>query len=302
MMGKATRLKQQSAREKIAAQRAAEKRAERRRTVLLTGGSTIAVIAVVLVLVLVKILGGSSGSGGPVTGAALPASVAAEVTHVPPSTLASVGGGTIPAFTAANHIPPFHPGLGPPLTSNGHPEMLYIGAEFCPYCAATRWSMAIALSRFGTLSPLRGIRSSSTDTDPSTATLTFYKSTYKSNYLAFTPVEAETVTKTPLQKPTAAQQAVWNRYEPNPAQQGFPFIAFGNKWAIEGPLFDPAILGGAGKTWTQIAAALHDPKSAIAQAVDGEANEITAAICSMTGDNPASVCSASTIKTLQGSL
>ena len=35
------------------------------------------------------------------------------------------------------------------LTSNGKPEMLYIGAEFCPYCAASRWSMALALSRFG---------------------------------------------------------------------------------------------------------------------------------------------------------
>ena len=46
--------------------------------------------------------------------------------------------------------------------------MLYIGAEFCPYCAAMRWSMAVALSRFGTFTPLHGIHSSSTDVDPST--------------------------------------------------------------------------------------------------------------------------------------
>ena len=30
------------------------------------------------------------------------------------------------------------------------PEVLYMGAEYCPYCAAQRWSTIIALSRFGT--------------------------------------------------------------------------------------------------------------------------------------------------------
>ena len=43
------------------------------------------------------------------------------------------------------------------LTSNGKPEILYIGAEFCPYCAAERWAIAVALSRFGTLSPLHSL-------------------------------------------------------------------------------------------------------------------------------------------------
>ena len=36
---------------------------------------------------------------------------------------------------------------GASLTSDGKPQMLYIGAEFCPYCAAMRWSMAVALSK-----------------------------------------------------------------------------------------------------------------------------------------------------------
>ncbi len=94
------------------------------------------------------------------------------------------------------------------LTSNGKPEMLYIGAEFCPYCAAMRWSMAVALSRFGTLWPLRGIHSSPTDVFPNTATLTFYKSSYASKYLIFTPVENETVTQAPLQQTTAEQQKI----------------------------------------------------------------------------------------------
>jgi hypothetical protein len=37
--------------------------------------------------------------------------------------------------------------------------MLYIGAEYCPYCAAERWPLVMALSKFGTFSnlPQRGV-------------------------------------------------------------------------------------------------------------------------------------------------
>jgi hypothetical protein len=178
--------------------------------------------------------------------------------------------------------------------------MLYIGAEFCPYCAAMRWSMAIALSRFGTLTALHGIHSSSTDTDPNTPTLTFYKSGYHSPYLAFTPVENQTVSHATLQKPTAAQNAVWAKYEPNPQQRGYPFVAFSNKGALEGPLYDPGVL--AGKSWSQVAAALKNPSSPIAQGVNGAANYVTAAICKMTNNQPANVCTSPAVTAVQSGL
>ena len=41
-----------------------------------------------------------------------------------------------------------------------------MGAEFCPYCATERWSVVMALSKFGTFSHLVGTTSSSTDVDP----------------------------------------------------------------------------------------------------------------------------------------
>ena len=37
------------------------------------------------------------------------------------------------------------------LTSSGMPEMLYIGADYCPFCAITRWGMIVALMRFGNM-------------------------------------------------------------------------------------------------------------------------------------------------------
>jgi len=298
-MGKASRIKQQSAREKIAAQREAARKAERRNRMLITGGSTIVVLVIVLAFVLVKLSQGSpSTSAGSSTGTLLPASVASQVTGVPAATLDKVGRGAVPAFTQGKA--PFAPGSGPALTSGGKPEMLYIGAEYCPYCAAMRWPMAVALSRFGTLTPLHGIHSSSKDVYPSTATLTFYKSGYHSNYLAFTPVETTTVDKTPLQNPTQAQNAVWARYEPDPNTRGFPFVAFSNKQVMKGYFYNPTVLQG--KTWSQIAAALKDPTSPIAQSVNGAANYITGAICQMTNNQPASVCNSPAVTAVKSGL
>jgi hypothetical protein len=298
-MGKASRIKQQSAREKIAAQREAARKAERRNRVMITAGSTLVVLVIVAAFIVIKLTQGSpSSSGGSSTGTLLPASVSSQVTGVPADTLNRVGKGAVPAFTRGQQA--LTAGSGPALTSGGKPQMLYIGAEFCPYCAASRWSMAIALSRFGTLTPLRGIHSSPTDTDPNTATLTFYKTGYTSKYLDFAPVEVQTVSRGPLQNPTSAQNAVWAKYEPDPNTRGYPFIAFGNKFVLKGPIFDAAVLQG--KTWSQIAADLKDPTSPVAQSVDGAANYITGAICKMTNNQPSDVCSSPAVTAVQSGL
>ena len=56
-----------------------------------------------------------------------------------------------------------------------------------------------------------------------------------------------------------------------------------------------------GLTWAQIAADLHDPSSPVAKAVLGTANYMTAAICELTGDQPASACTVGTsLQALQG--
>jgi hypothetical protein len=290
-MSKATRIRQQNAREKIAAQRAAARRAEVRKRVLITAGSVVAVLAIVVAFIAVKAFNKPPSSS--TSASAQPASVTKNVTTVPASTLNSVGLGSIISYNPS----PISSVTGSALTSSGKPEMLYIGAEFCPYCAAERWAMAIALSRFGTFtSPLHYIHSSSTDTDPNTPTLTFYKTTYSSKYLVFTPVENETVSHALLQTPTAAQQTLWNKYNPN----AYPFIDFGNKYVIKNPSYDPGVL--AGLTWAQVAAALHDPSSKVAQNADGAANLITAAICKMTNGQPGSVCTQSGVVKASGSL
>ena len=296
-MSKATRLRQQSAREKIAAQRAAARRAEIRRRALWTGGAVVVVIAIVVAFVVIKVSSNnnssSSSSSTSTTGTVLPASVQKDITTVPASALNAVGIGSVPAYMSANegNSPPITPISNTALTSGGKPEMLYIGAEFCPYCGAERWAMAVALSRFGKFTtPLRGFHSSPTDTDPNTPTLTFYQAKYSSPYLVFTPVENETIDRGPLQNTTAAQQALWVKYDSSADGVGYPFIDFGNKYVLKLPTYDPGVL--AGMSWAQVAAALHVPSSAVAQGALGSAHLMTAAICKMTGGQPGNVCTA----------
>jgi thiol-disulfide isomerase/thioredoxin len=290
-MGKATRIRQQNAKEKIAAQRAAARRAEIRRRALWTGGSVVLVIAIVVAFVVIKLSSNNnspSTSSGGVTGTVLPASVQKNITSVPASTLDKIGIGSVLSYNSS----PLETISNTPLKSNGKPEMLFIGAEFCPYCAAERWAMAVALSRFGTFTtPLRGFHSSPTDSDPNTPTLTFYQAKYSSPYLAFTPVENEDINRNLLQNTTSAQQALWQKYDSSAEGVGYPFIDFGNKYVLKDPSYDPGIL--AGMTWAQVAAALHNPSSPVAQAALGSANLMTAAICKMTGGKPGNVCTSS---------
>jgi thiol-disulfide isomerase/thioredoxin len=88
-----------------------------------------------------------------------------KLQSIPVSTLAAAPtGGVITTPQSVN---------GSSLTSAGKPEILFIGAEFCPHCAAERWPLYIALSKFGTFSPQPG-RIHSANEDGDVPTLTFY--------------------------------------------------------------------------------------------------------------------------------
>jgi hypothetical protein len=220
--------------------------------------------------------------------------VIAAVTSVPAAALDAAGAGT-------GITPPSAVAAGaPPVTSDGKPQILYIGAEYCPFCAAERWPMVIALSRFGTFSGLGLSTSSATDVFPSTPTLTFHGSTYSSDVIAFDGVETSTnqlvasgLSYEPLDTLTAQQQRLMRTFDAPPytSQAGvIPFSLFGNRYVVIGSSYPPDVLQG--KTWQEIATALSVPTSPIAQQVLAAANVLTAAICDVTGGQPANVCTA----------
>jgi thiol-disulfide isomerase/thioredoxin len=301
-MGKAERIRRMNARERIAAQQAAAARAESRKRLLLASGSVLAVLAIVAVIIIVKNLSSPAPAGASATGSQQ-ASVTSQITTVPASTLNSVGAGTASKLTATKGQPA--------LTSGGKPELLYMGAEYCPYCAAERWALVVALSRFGSFSNLSYIHSSSTDVYPNTPTLSFYKSSYVSSYLNFTPVEMNSQRKlssggyATLQKPTTAEAALIAKYDAPPyvtsSNAGaVPFVNIGNQYLVSGSQYLPSDL--AGLTWAQVAADIRNPSSTVGKDVGGTANAITAAICKITHNAPAAVCNSAGVKAAAGSL
>ena len=214
--------------------------------------------------------------------------VVKDVTSVPSATLDAVGAGT------GVSAPKALPAGTPPIESGGKPLVLYIGAEYCPYCAAERWATVVALSRFGTFSGLGLTTSSSTDVFPSTRTLTFHGSSYTSDVITFEGVETQsnqlsaTGSYETLETPTAEQQQLFSTYN---SGGGIPFVLIGNKYVISGASFQPDVLQG--KSWQEIASALSDPSSDISKQVLGAANTITAAICTVTNGQPSGVCTSS---------
>ena len=216
--------------------------------------------------------------------------VLSSIAGLPQSELDAVGAGS------ANNL--IKPVSGTPLTGpNGHPEVFYLGAEYCPYCAAERWPMIIALSRFGAFSGLKTTSSSSSDVYPNTPTFTFHGATYTSQYVDFAAVETTDRDRNPLESPTSAQQALANQYD---TSGSIPFVDFGNRYALSGAMYLPDVLSGM--TWTAVADALAQASSPQAKAILGSANLITAAVCKLTADQPASVCSSSTIQSIEKTL
>lgn len=273
---------------------------------ILAIGSIAAVVAITVTMVLVN--AGSAGapaapsSDGP-TGAAL-ATTVRELTSVPAHVLDAVGGGSLatadigsPTAAGGGYLTPV---TGSALTASGKPEVLYVGADFCPYCAAVRWPLIVALSRFGSFSGLTPARSAVTagsgqrEPYPATPTWTFYRSSYTSPYLTFTPVELSTSVPdkttggyTPLQSLTAGQQTTMARNDPS---GGIPFIDIGGRYVQLSTLAPYGPQDLAGKTWSQITAALGDPSSVLGKEINASANYLTAAVCRVTGNRPASAC------------
>ncbi len=293
----------------------------------------VALIVIGVVVLVVMALTEPTATVTVIRRTSVPAPVLAELRDIPPSTFDSIGvngGSVIPLVVPATV------GGQPPLTSAGKPEVLYVGAEFCSYCAAERWPLVVALSRFGRFSHLAEMRSSGSSVFPSIQTFSFEGSSYTSAYVTFVGVEeysdvtgpAGTYTRVASLTPT--EQAVFRRDDPRgipggtPALQTLPFVDIANRMVTSTSAFTPALLENLSRD--TVASALADPSASLAppgsstpsgatgsaspaaqgrqlsptgiaaQSIVAAANELTAGICSATGDRPADVCTTSGVQ------
>ena len=228
------------ARERIAAERAARKRAEARRRILAAIVSVTAVLAVVVALVAVKLT--STPARLVASESQASAVVVRQVTTVPAAVLTRVSPGQ--AITPLQTVKT----SGPPLTIGGKPAIVFVSEESCPFCAAERWSLAVALSHFGTWSHLGTTTSSATDVYPNTATLSFRAAHYQSTELTLRTTELTDNAGRPLQAQTPLDTRLIDAFDVPPYvnsadQSGaVPFLDIANRYVLAGAQYNPQVL------------------------------------------------------------
>lgn len=258
------------------------------------------IVTVALLVVLFIVLGGRGGTTASDAQLA-PASVVKGVTQVSPDVFAKVGTGGLKNPLTLTHETTVLKG------ADGKPEILYIGAEYCPYCAAERWSLIVALSRFGTFSNLHLSSSAAApEVYPNTPTFTFHDATFTSQYLDFQHVEMQTNQPdlvngyTPLESLTDAQKQIFAKFDAPPyAQQagGIPFTDIGNQYVAVSAGYLPVVLQE--RSWQEVADAMSNATAPTTQEIVGNANYLTAAICQITQNQPKDVCTAAPIPQIQ---
>jgi len=178
------------------------------------------VLVIVVGLVVIKMTSGSPAAKASTTFEAVDATTLSQISSVPASVFNTVGV-TSPVAPISGPSPlSGQPALTKTVNGKALPLIQYVGAEYCPYCAAERWTTVVALSRFGTFSNLGFAQSGATDVYPNTKTFTFRQASYTSPYVAFSGAETFTSIPNPatnfyfpLQKLTAAQTALVKKYD-----------------------------------------------------------------------------------------
>ncbi len=235
--------------------------------------------------------------GAPSTQTRLASYYKAAIT-VPTSTLQSVG------LPSSVDVPTrVTPSLST-VASNG--LVSYVGAEFCPYCALQRWALLVALSKFGTFTHLDDqVFSSSSDVYPHLASWSFVGAAFTSKYFTFKATELTSSKPSPggpggyqrLQRMSRAQRVAFDKFNP---QRGLPFVDIGNRYVTLGASASPSVLEGL--SLSEIGNDLKHSQSPVAGAVDGAANYLIAALCTMTQKTPPAICSNGVIQTASRAL
>jgi hypothetical protein len=180
------------------------------------------------------------------------------------------------------------PNTGSPFTVGGKPIIVYIGADYCPYCAVQRWPLIMALMRFGNFSNLSYMASSPSEGDY--PTFTFHNSSYTSKYLVFHGYEQEDRNNQPQDTVPSNYTSLFAQYN-----SYYPFINFGNKYVISGAMLGPSPLGG--EYWSGVFKDI-STGTTLGTQIKESANVITAVICKLTSDQPSSICNQSPINGL----
>jgi thiol-disulfide isomerase/thioredoxin len=156
--------------------------------------------------------------------------------------------------------------------------VFFMGAEYCPYCAAERWAIVRALQKFGQWSGLKQTMSAARDTPLlNLPTYDFTEATYSSPHIEFVACETEDREFKPLQKLLENEEELVKKYN---SDKQIPFLLIGGRFMQIAAGFTPKIF--IGHTFRQTETELKKLKkteSEIRKTIDAEANIIGALLC-----------------------
>lgn len=177
--------------------------------------------------------------------------------------------------------------------SSGKSLVFFMGAGFCPFCAAERWAIVSALNNFGKWEGITESTSAGNDEKYlNIPTLNFAQPKYTSNYVEFIGRETADRNFEPLQELSEKDHEILDTFNPD---HMIPFLLIDGQFMQVGSGYSPAILEGMDHE--KVKAELENPLSPVGKTMRAEIDNISALVCKSIGGK-AYACSSDSIKNL----
>lgn len=247
--------------------------------------------AAAVVVAAVAILGGfSSGSAAPSTSTVSKVGVRshpASASGRSPTTASAVS--TALSNEQATALASVQKVSATALLADGKPEVFFMSALYCPFCAAERWALVRATARFGRWTGLTPLHSHvGVDGFGSVPTYDLLHATFTSRYITVDHKDVADENGNALQSLTTSEQALVNAYD---GGGSIPFMVAGGtsvRYQV-GLAYSPGLL--VGRSFAVVRAAVYsNSRTPGARAINAEADALTAVICRLTAHRPSSVC------------
>jgi hypothetical protein len=152
--------------------------------------------------------------------------------------------------------------------------LYYLGAGFCPWCAAERWSIVEALKYFGTWEGLKFDKSAEKN-EPylNLSTYNFHDAKFKSDHVEFVGREFQDRNFQDLERLTDSDNKIIDNYN---LQGVIPFVFIAGKYVRIGSGPKPQQLDGLNHD--DVKKQLENRNTELAKAIYDEANHIAALI------------------------
>jgi hypothetical protein len=175
---------------------------------------------------------------------------------------------------------------------SGKPEVLFVGAQYCSFCAAERWAIVKALGQFGSWSNVHRATQGGTSAGfKAVPTFDLTKASYQSKYVALVSKDYLDYNGNPLQTLNNREQALFQQYDP---QGGTPMVLVAD-YKMLGSGYSPGNIDG--QSFSAVQSALQQGGSNnFVHVINAEANAITAILCHADGMQPSRVCGRPVIK------